>query len=1428
MAYQESAQAFVRALRAPADPPAPGDPPKIDIASAAWHAEFFYVPRKAEIVFEWCLTRILKEGMRESAATPVLDVRYWELLHETLLSANTVRPKGDSLSNTWLRPLLNRIPLLPVVLSLLSNAPNLSLREREEIYLQSSRLLALTWSLASPKFTVDTLLECFGAVLSALEAERAEYTASSGLAAITALVTTSLHTALFNSMNKKKLTQTFTKSHLGTWLHLLSGEDTHTAVIDLGVDLLFNADTLKQIAESPRDSPLFEALRAHTSTSQLYVLSVLPRLMAAFTQAVKRRRSLFASGSSSSADVRALALSFFSACEEILQSVGTEDARVWRSRRDLLRVVEAEFLFDVGQEDTTVLLKEIAEDSIKCLISTEGGSLQVALQCLCALSCIDHDLVEPFTSRILSGFLHIPQSRCDVALIEPAHEFLSLALSYHSKTRTLPLHISRLAESCTLAPSHPSYTAVKASYDDLVASPTLVVDHLDKLSKAVRSFITPGQTLETARKMTSVLQDLWEAFRHAESAAASDHGQGVRKKRRTSEGTEKAAGRDAHPHAVTLALTARIVAVVLSSLPLHSVTEPVQADVRATVAEFMESFAHEAIVSSIDAVTAGVKDRRRDVWAAQVVAAVALRLRYILPGPLHLQLDPSGSNGLEELLSGLTTADDCLPEFRIEIFRYLMQRRGHDRSQQALFDAALGFLEANLPASESASVSWSGRSAQLNSGKDGVAFAAVALLRLILDRNIEGFNAFASSAQHERLMTAHGLSLSAVVHECLHSANFWEQGNIRSSLFDVLNAKTAFLDAVDAKLSTSKSAKKRASAEISAERAEEALKAYTILLYAPSEYLQKNTRNDFLRRAVVLDLLLGLDIIVSWHGALPAVRTFLARTFSSLNSWEHQTGGVYLHHLITSQAPASAEQATEDLIRGHLSVALRAASHGSSDVIVDTIRLCRKRLSGAQPALKEPEAPIGACARQLMEIAVADFPVSSFSQDILDHLSSLLERVVELFHPAIQRLVSHEDEILDYSHALVLWSRAITFGRYLGSSDAPLPGLGARALQTIVPLLPTWDPADARCLGLAVAVHAILTSELQILTEESEREIHLQRIIVAYIIFANFLEPAERHDLDDTIKKLFRTLSPSEFASCLQLALEPLSSSDVSAGTGACLIHLMSTALHDAPENTLKVTQAHVKDCLEIFSNTAELCDSPTVRLPMLSFINSLCSKRPASVQPQNVVSIWVVLSRSLAGSRDHDPETSTDVFHVVISILSALVRLRRDLVVITLPHLSGVIRQLVSALRSPRPLLGAKQHAIVADSLPAWINPSHPLGVEQSKDLARLLTTLSTKTLIRVHGPSAELQKPESLARPLSKHVAYILQAYLDVLNDPLCILAADVRRELLPGLFVLCEMLNEHARDALMVSLLDAGGKAAMKALWREYEKQRYVGKG
>lgn len=168
-------------------------------------------------------------------------------------------------------------------------------------------------------------------------------------------------------------------------------------------------------------------------------------------------------------------------------------------------------------------------------------------------------------------------------------------------------------------------------------------------------------------------------------------------------------------------------------------------------------------------------------------------------------------------------------------------------------------------------------------------------------------------------------------------------------------------------------------------------------------------------------------------------------------------------------------------------------------------------------------------------------------------------------------------------------------------------------------------------------------------------------------------------------------------------------------------------------------------------------------------------------------------------------------------------------MVVHTLPHLGAILRQLIASMRQLRPQLGGKQKKVVTDTMPIWLNAAEPLQADEVKALARLLTGITSKSIVRTHhGPASDNQKAESLATPFSKHAAYVLKAYIDSMNDPLCVLPLELRRELQPGLFSLCDMITEHSRDAMMVSALDAGGKATMKTLWKEYEKQRYVGKG
>lgn len=299
------------------------------------------------------------------------------------------------------------------------------------------------------------------------------------------------------------------------------------------------------------------------------------------------------------------------------------------------------------------------------LFSTDE-SMKIAIQCLCVLSRIDHDLLEVSTGHILAKFLAVLQSPHGESLAIPTREFLSLALFFHTKTRTLPAHISRLINSCAPPPQLPS-PSMRTYYDSLVASPALALDHLNKLSMAVRTFITPGQTFEIARRVLDMLQEIWKRFRDVEKTAAADHGDGPRKKRRTSQSFVNAGKEDADADAITFMLATRIVGTVLTSLPLHTITEAEQTRVKSMVAESLDGFVREAILAGTDAVTSDRGNRGCDVWATQIVAAAALRLRYMLQSSGHALGGLDDQNDFDKLAATIPQVDGCLPEYSIEI-----------------------------------------------------------------------------------------------------------------------------------------------------------------------------------------------------------------------------------------------------------------------------------------------------------------------------------------------------------------------------------------------------------------------------------------------------------------------------------------------------------------------------------------------------------------------------------------------------------------------------------------------------------------------------------------------------------------------------------------------------------------------------------------
>lgn len=118
--------------------------------------------------------------------------------------------------------------------------------------------------------------------------------------------------------------------------------------------------------------------------------------------------------------------------------------------------------------------------------------------------------------------------------------------------------------------------------------------------------------------------------------------------------------------------------------------------------------------------------------------------------------------------------------------------------------------------------------------------------------------------------------------------------------------KTSSLDAIDVPHVLARSnSRKSQKVSVTATQIQDAAGAYKFLLYGPSEYLSRSSRNDLLKRAIALDIAVGVS--PSLHqdannvSLVVSLRAFLLRTFSFMGSADHQVRlrrwqtGMYLY-----------------------------------------------------------------------------------------------------------------------------------------------------------------------------------------------------------------------------------------------------------------------------------------------------------------------------------------------------------------------------------------------------------------------------------------------------------------------------------------------------------------------------------------------------
>ncbi|KAI0757227.1 Urb2/Npa2 family-domain-containing protein [Daedaleopsis nitida] len=1434
----QNAQDFIRALKASSDPPHAGGPLKVDIARQAWDDAHLYVPNKAEAIVDWLLSRLLKDKSRERSHNPTCDTRYWQLLLDILIPSDTAKA-GDygRATRAWLVPLLNRIPVAPILLSyldLLSIADYIDAVQCSIVF----RCMSFLWPLAVPKFNPETLLECFGAVLQlgmsssdVSEASCGKLHALNDLRMLT-LVVTSYRTSLSNSTAKKKLYTLFLKRYLPFWLRLVAdccrrcGQQPSLVadIYNAGIETMFGLDIIKQTIDHRQDTALSEALTTASAEHSGLILRTLPRLFESYVQNVKRHKgSLFSQGSNQAPghvteQVQREAMVFYASCASLARS--EVDNASWRCRVALLEVVEKENLLNMRDEEAKGLLRkegDLAVEGLACAWDERSSSLtESAMRALATLARIDFDLISASLPMVFPRLIATPNT------VSPALQYLVIVLDYNSKTRNLPHTIVHISEAFSVHHLERIPGGAEGTYELASAGPFTSLSFLDDLSRAVRNFLTPGQVLETIGDVGGCLRDAYARFLEREAKQVADRGDGPRKKRKKDAALPAEDHTELGYQAASFALVARAMVVVLRSLPLHTLTDNVQVEAEQLIGDVYTAVAARAVADALG------RTDRTESWAWQVVLAGALHLHYGLARAPGLNLQVAFSQDLSSVLLSCVSSGGIRAELVVEILQTLMHQCSIGAfAPESVLDRTLDYLEEHL---EDDAV-WTGKSHSLKTHGAG----GIAVLHVVVDRWLPGLEAWANPKQLQRLASilvnandrdavprsSLGLSVYSIISRLLHDAQFWELIGLRGAFLAQLLSQTAPLEGVQFSKHLAST-----SPPLPVDVVASIAHAYEVVLCVPQEYLPRTLHNELLKRGFAADVVVLRTRRHSKGTQLSArhslvIREVLRRTISYLGAVDNIVSKDFLYYLLDQESPdgdsalagEELSAATMKLVDIYQRSMVRAAKKGSAESVVELVTRFSKIFA-------DGKSGVGMRASLLLiDSIVTTGTPSDFSEDCLDAIRTLHEQMLAYSAPRLSSGTAILEHVL-----LDVWSHLQVLGRWLIVNTGSMPTLGRQLSSSLL----SWKGDQRDLETLAPVVLAILLGELQ-KNEAADYREHAEYMVIAFVALARICGTSGTTILETRMTSACRTMPTEVFSTVLDIVYDGLPlEKGLAVRDIASLIRFSATLLLDAPEGTSKICQAHTARCQNLFADDSHFISLSMLRSEVLNFLVRQCNDRPASLRSVDLSSIWSILRASMAGSLEHEQSTDATAFHDVVNVLGALVRLRRDLVLHTLPHLGFILRQLVSCLRSVRPQLGGKQSRIVMDTLPQWIAAAQPLASTEGKALARLLTTLTTKTMVRVHGPAADAQKPESLVRPFSKHAAYVLTAYIEAVNDPLCFMSAGVRKELQPGLFELCDMLGEHNRDAMMVSALDAGGKATMKSLWKEYEKQRYVGKG
>ncbi|EJD55310.1 hypothetical protein AURDEDRAFT_155547 [Auricularia subglabra TFB-10046 SS5] len=1415
----DSAHAFIRALKAPTDPPQAENRTKIQLAREAWDSTL-YVPSKSEVLVDWLLSQLLKNQRRVplcsascSAAYAVpsalLDARYWTLLGDILerdAAAATAK------SRAWLLPILIRVPVVPILAGVLNRLADEPAFSSSGIARSITRSYTVLLPLAVPKASQDALVDCFWALLHASATPGAQDVLHT-LGNVPDMVIHHFKDAFAASASKRKICSTFvTDGHLVDWVNAETRGPTAESrrVLDMlytaVCETLFCVDGIRHhiVGDDSTQDGFFSRLsKPGPQKPPVFVQQTLPKLFLSFCQAARKQRTaLFPEGSNAASRTNAADepfIAFFRSCVAYVELYPPPDQ--WIAYTALVDAIRLSNLYTRGSS----VQGELKALALRAAVALDSTTAAAPIELLTTILRLDYDLVSDISMEILRNIA------CASSDVETAaYEYASSALDYARKTRSVDDHLISVCASLRAGAAHESDP--KVAHARISRNVFSRYEWRREMTTAVSAFLTPGQTNKLLSELLGILTAEYEAYStQLRVLGAGAQEKTSKKKARSAPASETVTS------CVTLAVALQYVSTVFCAASARS-----QPAGSSSIAVGISS-----LLQVLDDVDSSLQPHilgNSKSWALSALQACTLRSRYNIITALASAFAPVPP--IPASLDALFGADVNYPELRVELDRMLLMfiACSPDNTAPSYIDSLLQRLEENLDPAQS----WDGFvTPREGSAVDGK-FSATVTWSSILLRWLPLADDRWTATQLQRLVkfifTVHHShaddegSAKAILNRVLVDASFWELRRIADIIEEQLTEATACFADVDVAKTVKRATKGKA--VVSEEQLEQAVAAFHFAMRVPAQVIGRAQRDELLRRAFVADIACSVAVDDQALERRSAIRQYIAH---------HADAGM----------PELAPEAVQFFVdSGNFGSSTSQEFIGATLEVADTLFAFLLRTEAlplfesvatklARGLNQNTEKHQRALNEQLVACLFRSVARVKLEKSEIASVSQRLVQVAAVHVSAICRRLQGGDEtydLFDIAHTLDL-SVAIrrqTTGAYDDDVASVLLPRLAQTLQS-TPELRTEAVTGVICSRLLMLAWEVLRKDPQ----------RSMGVVATYAAVSRMLASEERRrSVDASLSEICKDLPVVSYESLLHELHDAIATlprerqADLSA-----VLRLSALLSRDVPEGTSKIARDHARLCMTVILNDDFATQSQGLRLEVLRHIESICRERVMSLQVQDVGQIWLLLGQILSPSAVHDEHTSSAQFTVAVAAATSLVRLRRDLVAPTLPHLTQVLRLQLGALRSPRPQLGAKQLRYVCNELPRFISAhadgSGGLGADEARALARLLAALATKTTIVGRG-----HETASLARPFSHHAPSVLLAYVSAAAAPLTVLPLAVRRELEPGLFALCGMAGEHGRDSLMAGTaggqLDAAGKAVFKALWKEFEKQRYVGTG